>query len=54
MRWTLVGAKFLLNLRATIATGHREEFLSHCRATEIRQFHPHREALANYLPVPTI
>ena len=54
MRWTLVGAKSLLNLRATIASGHWDEFLAHRRATEIRQFHPHREAIANYLPVLTI
>jgi hypothetical protein len=54
MRWTLVGAKSLLNLRATIASGHWDEFLAHRRATEIRQFHPHREAIANHLPVLTI
>ena len=54
MRWTLVGAKSLLNLRATIASGHWDEFLAHRRATEIREFHPHREAIANHLPVLTI
>ena len=54
MRWTLVGAKCLLNLRATVSSGPRDEFLAHRRATEIREFHPHHAAFANYLPVLTI
>ena len=51
MRWTLVGAKAVLNLRAVIASGHWEEFQVARRQKEVEKFHPHRAALQDYQPL---
>lgn len=51
MRWTLVGAKAMLNLRAVIASGHWDEFQAHRREQEVQEFHPHRRALDDYQPL---
>lgn len=51
MRWTLVGAKAMLNLRAVIASGHWDEFQAHRREHEVQKFHPHRSALQDYQPI---
>lgn len=48
MRWTLVGAKAVLNLRAVIASGHWDEFQTHRRRQELEQKHPNRALLQSY------
>lgn len=50
MRWTLDGAKAVLNLRAVIASGHWEEFQVNRRHQEVEKFHPHRTAFQDYQP----
>jgi hypothetical protein len=50
MRWTLVAAKAMLNLRAVSASGHWDDFHTTRRQKEIERFHPHRAALKEYLP----
>ena len=54
MRWTLAGAKAVLNLRAVIASDHWDEFLEQRRAKEAQKFHPHHKAIANYQPALAI
>lgn len=51
MRWTLVGAKAMLNLRAVIASGHWDEFQARRREQEVQGFH--RPAL-DYQPLVTL
>ena len=51
MRWTLVGAKAMLNLRAVIASGHGNEFQTTRRDEEVQTNHPHRAVLKDYQPL---
>jgi hypothetical protein len=51
MRWTLVGAKAVLNLRAVIASGHWNDFQVARRQQEVEEFHPHRIAIQGYQPL---
>jgi hypothetical protein len=51
MRWTLDGAKAVLNLLAVIASGHWEEFQVDRRNQEVEKFHPHRAALRDDQPL---
>ena len=50
MRWTLVGAKAMLNVRAVLASDHWDDFQTTRRNKEIQTFHPHRALLNNYQP----
>lgn len=50
MRWTLAGAKAMLNVRAVLASSHWDEFQATRREEETRKFHPHRAILDNYQP----
>jgi hypothetical protein len=51
MRWTLVGAKPVLNLRAVIASDHGDDFQSKRREQEVQTLHPHRAAIQDYHPL---
>jgi len=54
MRWTLDGAKAVLNLRAVIASGHWDEFQVARRNQEVEKFHRRRTALHDYQPLVTL
>jgi hypothetical protein len=48
MRWTLVGAEAMLNVRAVSASSVWEEFGRWRQAEEAKRVHPHRALVANY------
>jgi hypothetical protein len=50
MRWTLAGAKSMLNVRAVLASSHWDEFQATRRTGESLKFHPHRAILDTYQP----
>jgi hypothetical protein len=53
MRWTLAGAKAMLNIRAVVASDHWEEF-NQCRmANEQARLHPHA-ALVRHAPTAVV
>ena len=51
MRWTLEGARSMLNVRAAFQSDHWEAFLADRIAQEIQQRHRHRSLLTNYQPL---
>lgn len=51
MRWTLEGARGMLNLRAAFQSDHWRKFLDHQMETQTQQIHPHRELLNDYQPM---
>jgi len=48
MRWTLEGARSMLNVRAAFQSDHWETFLADRIAKETKRLHRHRNLLANY------
>jgi hypothetical protein len=47
MRWTLEGAKAMLNVRAVLASTESEKFNSWRPAEEAKRVHPHRDLIVN-------
>ena len=47
MRWTLAGAKAMLNVRSILASSESERFSQWRPAEEAKRLHPHRELIAN-------
>jgi len=47
MRWTLDGAKAMLNVRSILASTEMERFHQWRQTEEAKRLHPHRELLAN-------
>ncbi len=50
MRWTLEGARSMLNVRAAFQSDHWRSFLDWNMTTEVTRTHPHRDLLENYSP----
>jgi len=48
MRWTLEGARSMLNVRAAFQSDHWQRFLTERRENELKTLHPHRNLLQNY------
>lgn len=48
MRWTLEGARSMLNVRAAFQSDHWETFLKQRITREVNQTHPNQDLLANY------
>lgn len=51
MRWTLEGARSMLNLRAAFQSDHWDTFLKRRIQNEVKQTHPNRNLLNNYTPL---
>ena len=51
MRWTLEGARAMLNVRAAFQSDHWQTFLDWHRTKEVTRTHPNRNSLANYNPL---
>lgn len=51
MRWTLIGAKAILNLRAVHESGYWEPFQAQRRTRESAATHPNRSLLRSYTPL---
>ena len=51
MRWTLEGARSMLNLRAVFQSDHWSTFLQQNKETETSRVHAHRELLGEYEPL---
>ena len=47
MRWTLEGAKVMLNVRSLSASSESERFNRWRPAEEAKRLHPHRELVVN-------
>ena len=47
MRWTLEGAKAMLNVRSVLASTELEKFNSWRSAEEAKRVHPHRDLIVN-------
>ena len=50
MRWTLEGARSMLNVRAAFQSDHWRPFLNWHKANEVAKTHRHRELLDAYNP----
>lgn len=50
MRWTISGAKSMLNVRAVHQSGCWKEFHATHQRQECERFHPHRQLLRSYKP----
>jgi hypothetical protein len=48
MRWTLLGAKAMLNVRSVAASSAWEDFGSWRQAEQVKRVHPHRALVKNY------
>jgi hypothetical protein len=48
MRWTLEGARRMLNVRAAFQSDHWKTFLKQRITCEINQTHPNHDLLANF------
>jgi hypothetical protein len=53
MRWTLEGARSMLNVRAAFQGDHWEAFLNHRMEADLEKSHPHRELVKDY-DAPTL
>ncbi|MEX1027154.1 MAG: ISKra4 family transposase [Candidatus Paceibacterota bacterium] len=51
MRWTLEGARNMLNVRAAFQSDHWRSFLDDHITQETKKTHPHRNLLAEYIPL---
>lgn len=51
MRWTLEGARSMLNLRAVFQSDHWSTFLKKNIDSQVQRVHPHREILSEYEPL---
>jgi len=51
MRWTLEGARSMLNVRAAFQSDHWRPFLDWHMTAEVNRIHPNRNSLANYTPL---
>jgi hypothetical protein len=47
MRWTLEGAKAMLNVRSVLASTESEKFSRWRPAEEAKRVHPHRNLIVN-------
>jgi hypothetical protein len=52
MRWRLVPAQAMLNVRAVFLSSYWDDFHSWRIQREQRELHPHRQLIANYRPAP--
>lgn len=48
MRWTLEGARSMLNVRAAFQGDHWDAFLNHRMEADLKKNHPHRELIKDY------
>ena len=48
MRWTLMGAEAMLNVRAVLASNEAETFANWRQAEETKRVHPRRALVQNY------
>lgn len=48
MRWTLEGARCMLNVRAAFQSDHWDTFLKQRITREVQQTHPNQDLLENY------
>lgn len=51
MRWTLEGARAMLNVRAAFQSDHWRTFLDWYKTNEVARAHPNRNSMANYTPL---
>ena len=51
MRWTLEGARSMLNVRAAFQSDHWRTFLDWHIENEVTQTHPNRHLLKDYTPI---
>jgi hypothetical protein len=51
MRWTLEGARSMLNVRAAFQSDHWRIFLDHRIKNEVEQIHTNKDLLADYQPL---
>jgi hypothetical protein len=51
MRWTLEGARSMLNVRAAFQSDHWRIFLDHRIKQEVERIHPNQDLLADYQPL---
>ena len=51
MRWTLEGARSMLNVRAAFQSSHWRTFLNENMTQELKTIHPNRHAMKNYSPL---
>jgi hypothetical protein len=51
MRWTLEGARSMLNVRAAFQSDHWQAFLEQRITSEVKQVHPNQDLLADYQPM---
>jgi hypothetical protein len=50
MRWTLEGARAMLNVRAAFQSAYWRPFLDNRAELEVAKTHPHRNLISNYTP----
>lgn len=51
MRWTLEGARNMLDVRAAFQSDHWRTFLDHRMETEVQRTHPNKHLIAGYQPL---
>ena len=51
MRWTLEGARSMLNVRAAFQSSHWRTFLNQNMTQQLKLTHPNRHAMKNYSPL---
>ncbi len=51
MRWTLEGARSMLNVRAAFQSSHWRTFLNQNMTQQLKITHPNRNAMVNYSPL---
>jgi len=51
MRWTLEGARSMLNVRAAFQSDHWRIFLNHRIEHDLQRIHPHQKLLGDYQPL---
>jgi hypothetical protein len=51
MRWTLEGARSMLNARAAFQSDHWRTFLDHRIKNEVERIHTNKDLLADYQPL---
>ena len=51
MRWTLEGARSMLNVRAAFQSDHWRSFLKWNMVQNVQRAHPNRDLIKNYAPI---
>lgn len=51
MRWTLEGARSMLDVRAAFQSAHWDGFLADRMSAEVERIHRHRDLLNDYKPM---